>query len=145
MTKLHPYLNFNGTCEAAFNFYKNIFGGEFTYLGRFGEMPPQPGVEITEEEKNMIMHVGLPIGEGYILMGSDSGGEWAPDLTVGNNISLSVNPDTKEEADRLHKRLSDGGKVTMPMADTFWGDYFGMCTDKFGINWMVSYNAEQQG
>ena len=91
------------------------------------------------------MHVSLPISKETMLMGSDAGGEWASSITQGNNFAVSIGTDeSKEEADRLFNGLSAGGKVTMPMADTFWGDYFGMFTDKFGINWMVSYNAKQQ-
>lgn len=138
MTVVNPYLTFQGNCEEAFNYYREVFGGEFSYLGRFGEMPPQEGVSISEDQANKIMHMSLPISKETILMGSDAGGEWAPDLVVGNNITLSVTAESKEDADRFFELLSDGGKVTMPMDQTFWGDYFGMCTDKFGINWMIS-------
>lgn len=144
MTKVNAYLNFPGTCEAAFDYYKSIFGGEFTYVGRFKDMPPQEGVTLSEDDMNKIMHISLPIGGDTAIMGSDSGGEWAPHLTIGNNISLSINASTKIDADHFFNRLSDGGQVTMPIAPTFWGDYFGMCTDKFGINWMVSFNEAQQ-
>lgn len=143
MTSINPYLTFKGNCEEAFNHYKSVFGGEFTYLGRFGEMPPQEGKSMPEEDANKIMHVSLPIG-GNQLMGSDTGGEWAAHTIIGNNYSVSVSTDTKEDADRIFNGLAKGGNVTMPMADTFWGDYFGMCTDKFGINWMMSYNANPQ-
>jgi|SRR5690606_27307442 len=138
MTVINPYLTFQGNCEEAFNYYKEVFGGEFSYMGRFSEMPPQEGVTLSEEDGNKIMHMSLPISKETILMGSDSGGEWAPQMIVGNNISLSITAESKEDADRFFNMLSDGGKVTMPMDQTFWGDYFGMCTDKFGINWMVS-------
>ena len=138
MTIINPYLTFQGNCEEAFNYYKEVFGGEFSYMGRFSEMPPQEGVTLSEEDGNKIMHMSLPISKETILMGSDSGGEWAPQMIVGNNISLSITAESKEDADRFFNMLSDGGKVTMPMDQTFWGDYFGMCTDKFGINWMVS-------
>ena len=138
MTDINPYLTFQGNCEEAFNYYKEVFGGEFSYMGRFSEMPPQEGVTLSEEDGNKIMHMSLPISKETILMGSDSGGEWAPQMIVGNNISLSITAESKEDADRFFNMLSDGGKVTMPMDQTFWGDYFGMCTDKFGINWMVS-------
>ena len=142
MTSINPYLTFKGNCEEAFNHYKSVFGGEFTYLGRFGEMPPQEGKSMPEEDANKIMHVSLPIGSNQ-LMGSDTGGEWAAHTIIGNNYSVSVSTDTKEDADRIFNGLAEGGNVTMPMADTFWGDYFGMCTDKFGINWMMSYSANQ--
>ncbi|GJM28500.1 MAG: VOC family protein [Cyclobacteriaceae bacterium] len=143
MTKLNPYLTFKGNCEEAFDFYKSVFGGTFSYKGRFSEMPEDPEHPVPEKDKNKIMHVSLPIGEDYVLMGSDSGGEWGPETVVGNNFSLSISVSSKQEADNFHRQLSDGGKVSMPMADTFWGDYFGMCTDRFGINWMVSFTAKQ--
>ena len=139
MTTVNIYLTFDGTCEEAFNFYKSVIGGEFSYLGRFSDMPPQEGVDLTPEMASRIMHVSLPVSQETMLMGSDTGGEWAPKLQYGNNFSISVNTDSKEEADRLFNGLSAGGTVTMPLANTFWGDYFGMFTDKFGINWMISW------
>lgn len=139
MTSVNIYLTFNGNCEAAFNFYKSVFGGEFPYIGRFSEMPPQEGQPaMSAEDGNKIMHVSLPISKETMLLGSDTGGEWSKGYTQGNNFSVSVNTDTKEEADRLFNGLSAGGKATMPMNKTFWGSYFGMLTDKFGIAWMVS-------
>lgn len=137
------YLNFNGNCEEAFNFYKSAFGGEFTYVGRFNEMPPQEGVPaMSAEDGNKIMHISLPLSETSTLMGSDTGGEWAPGFIPGNNFSISLSPASRQETDKLFASLSSGGKVTMPLAETFWGDYFGMCEDKFGINWMFSYNEQ---
>ncbi len=145
MTTVNVYLNFNGNCEEAFNFYKSVFGKEFLYLGRFNDMPRQEGMPpLTKEMENKVMHVSLPISKETMIMGSDTGGEWAPTFQVGNNFSISINTDSQEEADRLFMGLSEGGKVTMPMSNTFWGDYFGMFTDKFGINWMVSFNSNQQ-
>ena len=142
MTTVNVYLTFNGNCEEAFNFYKSIFGGEFPYLGRFKDMPRQEGMPpMPPEAENKIMHVSLPISNETMLMGSDTGGEWAADYKQGNNFSISINTDSKTEADRFFSGLSEGGKVTMPMENTFWGDYFGMFTDKFGINWMVSFNT----
>ncbi len=140
MATVNVYLTFNGNCEAAFNFYKSVFGGEFPYIGRFGEMPSEDGKQISEEEKNKIMHVSLPISEETMLMGSDTGGEWASNFKEGNNFSLSLNANSREEAEKLFHALSEGGQITMPLADTFWGAYFGMWTDKFGINWMVNYD-----
>lgn len=142
MATTNTYLNFNGNCEEAFNFYKSVFGGEFTYLGRFGDMPESEEYKVPETEKNKIMHVGLPIGTS-ILMGSDTGGEWAPSFVQGNNFSVSITAFNKQEADTLFIKLSIGGHITMPLDNTFWGDYFGMLTDKFGINWMVSFNEQQ--
>ena len=145
MATVSTYLTFNGNCEEAFNFYKSVLGGEFTYIGRFGEMPPQEGMPpMDEADRNKIMHVGLPIGS-TVLMGSDTGGDWASSFIQGNNFSVSVNAENKTEADRLFNGLSAGGQVTMQMADTFWGSYFGMFTDKFGINWMVSFETQQHG
>lgn len=142
MTKLHPYVNFPGTCEEAFNYYKSLFGGDFTYVGRFRDMPPQDGMSVPEEHLDKIMHISLPIGGDTILMGSDSGGDWAPNLTTGNNIALSITAASKADADRFFNGLSAGGQITMPIDMTFWGDYFGMCTDKFGINWMIGFNEQ---
>ena len=102
-------------------------------------MPPQDGMELSEKDMNKIMHVSMPISDETTLMGSDVGGEWTQDLNVGNNITLSITADSKEQADHFFKSLSEGGKVTMPMEKTFWGSYFGMCTDRFDINWMISF------
>ena len=142
MTQVNPYLTFNGNCEEAFNFYKSVFGGEFPLLGRFKDMPPQDGKTVSGAEGEKIMHVSLPISNETCIMGSDSSEAFGQATKIGNNFSLSVNADTKAEADKLFKGLSAGGKVTMPMADTFWGSYFGMLTDKFDIQWMVSCEPE---
>lgn len=141
MATVNVYLTFNGNCEEAFNFYKSVFGGDFPYIGKFGDMPPNEECEtLSDAEKNKIMHVSLPISKETMLMGSDSAGEGAPSFVQGNNFSLSLNTDSREEADRLCAALSEGGQITMPLSDTFWGAYFGMWTDKFGINWMVNYD-----
>ena len=141
MTTVNIYLTFEGTCEAAFKFYKAAFGGEFETLSKFGDMPENEGYTVSEKDKDKIMHVSLPISKETVLMGSDTGGEWASKLTKGNNFSVSIGADSKEEADRLFFELSQNGTVIMPMDDTFWDSYFGMFTDQFGIQWMVSYNA----
>lgn len=143
MTTINTYLTFNGNCEKAFTFYKSIFGGEFPYVGRFKEMP---NFQIAEEDSGKIMHISLPIGGETILMGSDTIGEASQNYKPGNNFSISIRTDTREEADRLFEGLSEGGEISMSMKQTFWGDYFGMLTDKFGINWMVSFdtNTENQ-
>lgn len=143
MTTVNVYLTFNGNCEEAFHFYKSVFGGEFTYVGRFKEMPPsENGPSMPEEDGDKIMHISLPISQETMLMGSDTGGEWAANFNAGNNFSISINADTKDEADRLFSGLSAGGRVAMPMDNTFWGSYFGMFSDKFGINWMVSFSTQ---
>jgi PhnB protein len=140
MTTINIYLTFNGDCEAAFKFYKSAFGGEFLTMSRFKEMPPDPNFPVDEADMEKIMHVTLPISKETVLMGSDTGGEWAAHFKQGNNFSVSIGTDSKEEADRLFYILSEDGKVTMPMSDTFWESYFGMFTDKFGIQWMVSFD-----
>lgn len=122
MAQVNPYLVFNGDCEAAFEFYKSVFGGEFPYIGRFKDMPPMPEDENcpppSEADGNLIMHVSLMVGD-TVLMGSDSfSGQPA---TFGDNFSVSINTDSREEADRVFNGLSAGGKVTMPMDNTFWG------------------------
>jgi PhnB protein len=142
MATVNPYLIFNGNCEAAFLFYQSVFGGEFPYLGRFGEMPPSDDPNCPPppaEEANRIMHVSLPISKETILMGSDSTSQ-SGDVIVGTNISVSINAESRAEADKLFNGLSAGGNVIMPMTNTFWGAYFGMFTDKFGINWMVNFD-----
>ncbi|WNM17876.1 VOC family protein [Flavobacterium capsici] len=140
MATVNTYLTFNGNCEAAFNFYKSVFGGEFDFIGKFKDMPADPNFEISDEDKEKVMHVSLPISKETYLYGSDAGGEWAPTFKQGNNFSISINAQNKDEADTLFNKLSANGTVTMPMEDTFWGAYFGMFTDQFGINWMVNYD-----
>ncbi len=137
MFKLNPYLNFLGQTEEAFKFYKSVFGGEFTTFQRFKDIPGGPEMAPADQEK--IMHVSLPLGKGSTLMGTDALESMGQKLIVGNNFSLTVEPESKEEADKLFAALSAGGKVEMPLADAFWGAYFGMLTDKFGIQWMVNY------
>lgn len=142
MATVNVYLTFNGNCLEAFNFYKSVFGGEFAYVGYFKDMPTDGGKPVAPEDSDKIMHISLPISQETMLMGSDTGGEWASGFIQGNNFSLSINADSKESADRLFHGLSAGGSVTMPMDSTFWGDYFGMFTDRFGINWMISFNEK---
>lgn len=138
MPTVNIYLNFPGNCREAFEFYRSVFGGEFPYVGTYGQMPAQSGMPpLPEEMKNLIMHMSLPISKETVLLGSDTGGEWAPALKVGNNFSIYVGAEGTAEADRIFAALAAGGTVTMPLDKTFWGEYFGMLTDKFGINWMV--------
>ena len=140
VTAINPYLNFPGTAEAAFNFYKSVFGGEFAMVQRFKDVPPEQNAKGDPE---MIMHISLPVGKGNMLMASDVPTGMGYDVKVGNNVQLSLNADSKAEADRLFNGLSAGGKVTLAMSDQFWGSYFGMFTDKFGIQWMVSYDPNR--
>lgn len=138
--KIHPYLNFDKTTEEAFRFYEKVLGGKLTEFYRFGSMPPQGGFELTPEQKNLVMHVGLVLPDGQMIMASDVMAGMGPARVEGNNFSISVHPDSREEADRVFKALAEGGTITMPLTDQFWGDYFGSLTDRFGINWMVNYS-----
>jgi PhnB protein len=144
MATLNIYLTFNGNCEEAFKFYQSVFGGEIPYMGRFKDMPPGEESKLNPGEENRIMHVSLPISKETMLMGSDTGGEWASGYTQGNNFSISITAESREEAEKLFNGLSNGGMVTMPLNKTFWADSFGMLTDKFGINWMMSFSEAQQ-
>ena len=134
---LNAYLTFHDNCREAFEFYRAVFGGEFTEIHTFGAAPPEMGVP--ESEHDLIMHVSLPIGSS-LLMGSDSSSTQGPPPIVGGNFTLSVNPDSKDEADRLFAELSEGGATAMPLADMFWGSYFGLCVDKFGVRWMINFD-----
>jgi PhnB protein len=137
MATLNPYLNFAGNTEEAFTFYRSVFGGEFTTLQRFKDTP-EAG-RVPEKEKDMLMHVSLPVGKVNSLMATDALDSMGHKLIVGNNIQLSLEAESKDEAEKLFKGLSAGGKVTMPLKDTFWGAYFGMLVDRFGIQWLVNY------
>jgi PhnB protein len=144
MARVSAYLNFANQAEAAFNFYKSVFGTEFEGgINRFGDMPPQEGMPpLSDEVKNLVLHVSLPITGGFMLMGSDAPEQMGFKVNMGNNVYINLEPDTKEEADRLFNALSAGGAVEMPMADMFWGAYFGSFTDKFGIKWMVNFSKK---
>jgi PhnB protein len=136
--KLNTYLNFAGNAEEAFKFYKSVFGGEFVSLTRFKDMPMQ-GVTIPKKDEDKLMHISLPIGKGDALMASDVLESFGHKLVVGNNVVISIFPDSKDEADRLFNSLSAGGKIDMPIANQQWGDYYGGFTDKFGVRWMVDF------
>ena len=140
MAMINSYLNFDGNTEEAFDFYKSVFGGEFVTKMRFSELPSDQMGEIPEADKNKLMHISLPIRSGSVLMGSDSMECMGHKFVEGNNISLSINAENEADADTLFNGLSAGGKVTMAMNKTFWNAYFGMFTDKFGIQWMVNYD-----
>ena len=142
MALINVYLNFNGNCEEAFNFYKSVFGGDFSYIGRFKDMPPQGGKQMSAADGNNIMHVSLPISKETVLMGSDASEDFGGKVTFGNNFSISLSANGRSDADSFFKKLSAGGTAIMPMNDTFWGSYFGMLVDKYDINWMVSYDAQ---
>lgn len=145
MARVSTYLNFPRTTEEAFTFYQSVFGGEFVGgISRFGDIPPQEGTpQIAEEDKNLIMHVMLPILGGHMLMGTDAPESMGFSVTNGNNVYINLEPDTREETERLFEMLSQEGKVEMPLQDMFWGAYYGSCTDKYGIQWM--FNSADQG
>lgn len=138
MTTVNPYIYFNGNCEEAFNFYKSVFRQEFKYVGRYKDVP-QTDRQIFQDGDEKIMHISLPISEETILMGSDNT-EAYKELIRFNNFSLIIHTDNKEEADRLFNELSNGGQVKMSMNLTFWGSYYGICIDKFGISWKITAN-----
>ena len=141
MASTGTYLNFPGNTEEAFNFYKSVFGTEFRGNGiqRFGDIPAEAGhPPIAENVKKMILHVELPITGGHILMATDAPKEMGFTLTPGNNMHICVQPETKAETKKLFDALSKDGTIIMPLAEMFWGAYFGQFTDKFGINWMFN-------
>jgi PhnB protein len=140
VARTSTYLNFPRETEAAFLFYKSVFGGDFNGpMHRFKDMPPAPGQPpLAEADKNLVMHVELNITGGHVLMGTDAPASMGFKCTAGNNVHINLEPDTRAEADRLFNALSAGGKVGMPMQDMFWGAYFGSCSDRFGVQWMVN-------
>lgn len=141
MATINPYLNFNGNAEEAFSFYSSVFGGELLDLMRWKDAPEADKIQEGEREK--VMHVCLPIAEGNFLMGADILGSMGESFNAGNNFQILINAESREEADRLFKGLSAGGKVIMDMHEAFWGAYFGMFTDRFGIRWMVNSGCEE--
>lgn len=145
MAKVSTYLNFSRDTQEAFDFYKSVFGGEFIAPGiqRMSQVPPQPGQPpLKEEDKKLVMHVELPILGGHILMGTDAPESMGFKVNFGNNVYINLEPDTRKEVDKLFKALSDGGKIEMEPQEMFWGDYFGSCTDKFGVKWMFNCTSK---
>jgi PhnB protein len=141
MSKVSTYLNFPRNTEEVFDFYKSIFGGEYSGGGisRLGDIPQQEGMpSIAEEDKNLIMHIELPILGGHLLMGTDAPESMGFHVNFGNNIYINIEPDTKAETKRLFDALAEGGNITMELQDTFWGAYYGSCTDKYGVQWMFN-------
>ncbi|OCX54331.1 hypothetical protein BEL04_08715 [Mucilaginibacter sp. PPCGB 2223] len=136
------YLNFPGNTEEAFLFYRSVFKTEFSGRGiqRFGDIPANADhPPVADVIKKMILHIELPITGGHILMATDAPKEMGFNLSSGNNMHICIEPESREEADRLFTELSAGGKVTMPMADMFFGAYFGEFTDRYGVNWMINH------
>jgi PhnB protein len=142
MALMSTHVAYNGNCEEAFNFYKSVFGGEFSVLMRNANIPD--GIPIppgTEGDK--ILHISLPISKESALMGCDMPGAYGPAVR-GNSFNISINTESEDEATRIFNGLVSGGKVVMPQEKTFWGAYFGMLTDKFGVQWMISYEYSRQ-
>lgn len=146
MAHVSIYLNFMGNAEEAFNFYSKVFKAEFsTPLMRMKDLPPAPGApQIPEAEQNAVMHVALPILGGTEIMGTDMLESMGHKLIEGNNVTISLNPDSKEEADRIYKELSQGGSDGVAPHDEFWG-YWGTCKDRFGIRWMFNISNQPPG
>lgn len=142
MATINPYLNFDSNTEEAFNFYRSVFGAELAALMRWKDAPQADKILASDRQK--IMHISLPIGEGNVLMATDSCESMGQTLTVGNNFYVCISAESKQEAENLFDGLSAGGNIEMPLQDMFWGDYFGMLTDKFGIQWMIAYDYNQQ-
>lgn len=141
MARTNTYLNFTRNTEEAFNFYKSVFGGEFSGGGiaRFSDIPAQEGMPpLAAGDRNLIMHIELPIVGGHVLMGTDAPETMGFDVNFGNNVHISLEPDTREETRKLFDALSEGGRITMELQEMFWGAYYGSCTDKFGVQWMVN-------
>ncbi|MCI0604803.1 VOC family protein [bacterium] len=141
MVTINPYLSFAGNTEEAFQFYKSIFGGDFSAVMQWKDLPDAG--KVSDAERQKIMHISLPISEKNILMASDALESRGEKIVAGNNFYLAVNTESKEEANKIFKGLSAGGTVILPQQNTFWGSYFGMLTDKFGIQWMVSYELKK--
>jgi PhnB protein len=140
MAKVSTYLNFPRSTEEAFNFYKSVFGGNFTNgISRFSDIPEGPGAPpIAPNDKQLIMHIELPILGGHVLHGTDAPESMGFKVNFGNNVYINLEPDTKTETRKLFAALSAGGSVSMELQEQFWGAYFGSCTDKFGVHWMFN-------
>ena len=143
MARVSTYLNFMGNTEAAFTFYKDVFGTEFIGgIARMGDAPSNPGMpQLTEAEQQLVMHIELPILGGHVLMGTDMLESAGHQLHIGNNTTIMLEPDSRDDADALYDRLSDGGSDSTGMIEMFWGAYWGVCLDRFGIRWMINVNA----
>jgi PhnB protein len=145
MARVTTYLKFPRNTEEAFNYYKSIFGGEFNDNGiaRLGDIPKTKDMpQIADSDKNLVMHIELPILGEHILMGTDAPESMGFNLNFGNNIHINLEPDTKAETKKLYAALSTGGKITMELQEMFWGAYYGACTDKFGVQWMFNCNEK---
>jgi PhnB protein len=145
MAKVSTYLNFQRNTLEAFTFYKSVFGVEFSgQITRFRDMKRTEGMPpLSEKDKDLIVHIELPLPGGHMLMGTDAPESMGFSVKTGNNIYIMLDLDTKAETKGIFNALSSGGKVTMELQTMFWGAYYGACTDKFGIQWMVNCNAKE--
>ena len=141
MAQINPHINFNGNVEEAFTFYKSVFGGEFAKIIRFKDLASAE-FPVAEKEENKIMHIALPIGKCNILMGNDVPDIMGKTNENENRSKIVITADSKEEADKLFNGLSAGGQIEMPINDSPWDSYFGMFRDKYGIEWMVSFDPK---
>jgi PhnB protein len=139
MKHFDPYLHFMGNTAEAMNFYKSVFGGEFTIYAKFKDVPG--GEKMSPEEQEKIIHISLPIGKGNVLMATDMLESMEHKLVQGNNFHICIHADSEAEVDQLFDALSKNGKIEMPCNKTFWGSYFGMCQDRFGVWWMIEYKG----
>lgn len=144
MASVSTYLNFPRTTEQAFAFYKTVFGTDYSRpIARFGDMPADAGCPpMSDADKQLVLHVSLPILGGHVLMGTDCVESMGQTFTRGTNVSINLQPDTRAEAKRLYDALSAGGEVGMPLQDMFWGDYFAAFTDQFGTQWMINCSSK---
>ena len=137
------YLNFSNQTEEAFNFYKQVFGTDFIGdISRMSQAPENPENPLSLADKNLVMHVALPILGGVQLMGTDAPESMGFKLIQGNNVYINLQPDTRVETEKLFKALSEDGKIEMQLQEMFWGDYFGSLTDKFGVQWMFNCSSK---
>jgi PhnB protein len=145
MSKVSIYLNFQGKTEEAFNFYKSVFHTEFAAPIMYNkDIPAHPGMPpLSENELGMVMHVALPILGGVQIMGTDMLESMGHKVQIGNNITINLEPDTREETERLFNALSEGGSDIAPLEDQFWGALWGACLDKYGIRWMFNHTPQQ--
>jgi PhnB protein len=141
MRSANPYLNFKGNTEEAFNFYRSVFGGEFAAIFRFRDFGGSQ-MRVPEADLDKIAHIALPLGAGNMLMGTDTLESLGQTLTVGNNSYIMLEADSAEEARRVFAALSDGGRAEMPLQRTEWAEEYGICADRFGVQWMVSYTGD---
>lgn len=141
MASLHIYLNFPGNTEEAFNFYRSVFGGEFLNLQRYKDSPYGDNVPAADKER--ILHIALPVGKSSVLMAADALESMGQKSADGGGYSISIDTESEEEANALFNGLAAGGKITMPLEKAFWGAYFGMLVDKFGIRWMVNFDEKK--